>query len=198
LRGSLAEIFDRSTPTPTPAPAATPKVSAPVQPTKVEEPKVPIKKYKQPSIPSSPLGISVRMNGGGEEKKTEESIDNNRYGNAPIDVAELRKLWLEYSQKQENFLKNTMTSAIPELKNDTVAVIEVANGFQQEKIEKVLPELMPYLREVLKNGNLRLEVSVSEEVKTARAFTQKEKLEEMIRENPALGELMGKLSLELD
>jgi hypothetical protein len=120
------------------------------------------------------------------------------YGNQAINLELLRSKWLEFANKQSHFLAQTLRSVIPHIKNEMEVCISLANGFQKEKVDGVYQDLIPYLRKALNNNQFKLNIELSENVKVMKAFTPKEKIEELMKENPALATLIEKFGLEIE
>lgn len=209
LKGPLAPIFEDITPIATPnTPAAkatpTPKVEEKPAPKPVE------KKLPPPGKAMSlgGLGISVRPKAGATPKP-EVKVDNTPtkaveekpapvYTNDSLSPESLRSKWLEFANGQGNMLKQTLGATIPSLVNDKEIKITLHNAFQKEKVNEVAPALIAYLRKVFSNNDLTLSIIVSETIAGAKAFTPKEKMTQMIKANPALGNLIEAFGLEME
>lgn len=129
------------------------------------------------------------------EKVVEESAS---YGNAPLQQKQLNTVWEEYAEQQEGFVKQTLMLANPEVKGDTVIGILLENSFQAEKVMDVKSAMMPYLRNKLNNDSITLDVKISAALESNKAFTPKEKLERLMKDNPALVKLIDTLALEME
>lgn len=208
----MAEIFKNSAAIATPnaqaTPVAAPKVDKPVSAVAKDKPKPAAKPVSLP-----PLGLSVRVTPKPaaapkpvvEEKKAPVVIEapvvktpQAVYGSQPVDVEKLRSVWMDFSNNQTSFLQQTLRSAIPDLKNDTIISITLDNSFQEEKVNSIRQQLLPYLRKTLNNNKLTLDVILTTGTQVSKAYTPKEKLMLMIKENPALGQLIETLALEMD
>lgn len=118
--------------------------------------------------------------------------------NMPIDIERMRLVWLDFANTQTSSVSQTLRTAIPDLQNNTEILITIDNAFQQEKVEDIKPILLPYLRKALNNDKITVVIHVSKSLKTNKAFTPKEKLQELMRKNKDLNDLVIKLGLELD
>ena len=202
----MAPIFDNSTPIPvtktssqTSAPASPARAAEPVKKAEPAKPKV----AKTRTLP--PLGMSVRF-GAKKEIKKEPAVEQKpqvveetpAYGNQPVNPAELNKAWEDFAKGQETFVKQTLTRSNPVLKDGTVVHFLVENSFQEDKVNDVKPVLMPYLRDRLNNQAITVVAEVSASLESTKAFTPKEKLERMMKDNPALVKLVKTLDLQMD
>lgn len=205
LTQALAPIFDDDTPLPVAQTASQsavkPEVQAPQTVAPVRPPK-PVTPVQTKSRQLPPLGMSVRF---GDKKKAVEGQDTEAaaeqvvsYGNTPLDFALLQTVWNDFAQDQETFLQQTLSQANPTIKENAVIHIALVNNFQRDKINEVKAKLLPFLRSHLKNDAISLEVEVSAELESTKAFTPKEKLELMMKDNPALVRLINTLGLEMD
>ncbi len=147
------------------------------------------------------LGVSIKL---GNRNVSQESGDEGvaspaaSYGQDTIDVSKLEKAWQEFARKQEKFIQQTLQNAHPHVQESNRLVITLENIFQRDKINDIKSDLMPYLRAELHNDDLALEIIVSEDVETHKAYTPREKLEEMMKDNPALVKLIKEFDLELE
>ncbi len=203
----MAPIFDNSAPLSVPQTSSQALAKPQAQPAKAEAPVAPVEAAKPKSTKPRtlpPLGMSVRFGAKKppkektEEKPTEQVIEKAAsYGNLPVQQAELNVVWEAFAKGQGTFVQQTLMLSHPVLKGESTVHVRLENSFQQEKINDVKPELMPYLRAKLKNDSITVEVSVSASLESTKAFTPKEKLEQMMKSNPALVKLVKTLDLQM-
>lgn len=119
-----------------------------------------------------------------------------------IDPSALRRYWKLYTQTipSEKLLIAAMLGAEVNLSgNQTAPVCEVTayDDSQAERIKSNRPAILGYLRQNLQNGKVEINVTVSQEQSTQRAFTPREKLMSMMQENGNIKELVETFGLEL-
>lgn len=146
--------------------------------------------------------MSVRLGGKKEETAAEqvEQVAEREIAikNLPLQQALLHTVWEEFASRQDGFVQQTLMLANPEVKGESVIIINLENSFQAEKVNDVKPEMMPYLRSKLQNEDITLEVKISEALESSKAFTPKEKLELLMKDNPSLVKLVNVLGLEME
>lgn len=166
------------------------------------QPKPQLKSKPQASRSKSlpPLGISVRLGANKSTDKSAEQVTEKTsiYGHAPLEQAHLESVWKKFADSQEVFLQQTLLHSIPRLKNDTTVVITLENIFQRDKINDIKSTMMPYLRTHLHNEDVELEIEIPENIENHKAYTPREKLEELMKDNPALVKLIKEFDLELE
>ena len=92
-------------------------------------------------------------------------------------------------------LQSTL-SKMPEMKDDYQLVLEIENTVQEDLINSIKPELVSWLRMELKNSKIQLTTLVTEKVKGRIIYTDSEKYEELVKENPSLALLRQKFNLD--
>ncbi len=133
-----------------------------------------------------------------EKVKVEQEVENNSFT-----FDQLQEKWLAFaedSKKSRPRLANAMTAAVPQLEDDgTTVVFVVSNQVQKEAVEqKILPELLKFLRQNLHNGNIDLVVKVDDEglVKGTTLYKDQDKLNHFYEKNPVIQELRKELDLD--
>ncbi len=179
----------KAVPTPQAAPAVKKETAKPSQ--------------KSPSRPLPPLGLSVKpgANKAAAQKQNSTPIvadKKEEYNDAIVTQESMLKVWETFANQQEAFIKQTLNNADPTLKNGQEICITLENTFKEDKVNEIKTVLMPFLRRQLRNNQLTLSISITDDLVTTRAFTPKEKLELMMKENPALGKLIDTLGLEME
>ena len=149
------------------------------------------------------LGVSIRgkSNKLVEEQgveETEQVLLPQADQLQPLNRAEVEAKWRTFARAQENFTEQTLLSAMPQVDGDNTITVALQNNFQKHTIEEVQQTLMPYLRKQLNNRDIILNLVVSADLESTRAFTPHERLKEMIKEQPELKLLIERFNLEIE
>lgn len=89
-------------------------------------------------------------------------------------------------------------SNLPQIIDDHILVLEINNRIQEDLINTIKPELLPWLRTELKNSKIQLITKITEKVKGRIIYTDSEKFDEMVKSNPQLTVLTQKFNLSFD
>lgn len=89
-------------------------------------------------------------------------------------------------------------SNLPQIIDDHILVLEINNRIQEDLINTIKPELLPWLRAELKNSKIQLITKITETVKGRIIYTDSEKFDEMVKSNPQLTVLTQKFNLSFD
>ena len=133
----------------------------------------------------------------------EEKIESiNRTGkNEEFTEDQLRMNWRQFAFKARDENQKTLHAAMidrdPVLKSGFEISYTVANNIQLEFIETHKIDLLGYLREKLKNDELKITLTVESEASTAPT-TSKDKFKEMAKQNPELNNLRKRFKLDFD
>ena len=92
-------------------------------------------------------------------------------------------------------LQSTLSN-LPELKEDFQLVLEIENTVQEDLISTIKPELVSWLRKELKNSKIQMNTVITEKVKGRIIYSDAEKYDELLKENPSLALLRQKLNLD--
>jgi hypothetical protein len=92
-------------------------------------------------------------------------------------------------------LQSTLSNP-PKLKEDFQLVLEIENTVQEDLISTIKPELVSWLRKELRNSKIQLNTVITEKVKGRIIYTDAEKFDELLKENPSLALLRKKLNLD--
>lgn len=164
------------------------------------------KKEDTTTIQSKPQSISIGgigeispeiLNPKKEEVKVEKEVENNAFT-----FEQLQEKWLEFAEenrKSRPRFANAMMVTVPQLEDDTTVVFLVSNQAQKESVEqKIMPELLKYLRQSLCNGNISLAIRVDDDghIKGPSLYTNEAKLSHFCEKNPAIQELRKELDLD--
>lgn len=121
---------------------------------------------------------------------------------AEVDPSALRRYWQEYTQTipAEKLLIAMMLDTKIELEKQgsrPVCMVTVKDNMQKDKINSSRMSILSYLQANLNNSLLDIQISVAEQEVVHKAFTPREKLQEMITNNPDMQDLINTFGLEL-
>ncbi|HJN63241.1 MAG TPA: DNA polymerase III subunit gamma/tau [Flavobacteriales bacterium] len=115
---------------------------------------------------------------------------------------ELQKVWQEYisiqKEKGKPNFATTLDMNSPVLKEGNQVEILISNKSQEIVIEKEKIDLHEYLRKKLENDAIEVITKIQENNKEKVPYTNKDKYEQMTKENPKLQSLKEKLGLDFD
>lgn len=107
--------------------------------------------------------------------------------------------WNKFAQKLEDrgqkILNTLMLINDPVLENTTI-FHELPNNSTKEEFQKAIPEILGYLRGMLHNHDISIELKVNETVGNKRAFTPLEKFNRLNEINPNLELLKNTFDLD--
>jgi DNA polymerase-3 subunit gamma/tau len=143
-------------------------------------------------------GISIRTapTQSAEPQGPQEQHTN---GAEPVDPDRLIELWKEFTTQipTETVLINTMQLCLPKLVSPTDFEVEVSTPDQKARLEHMAIEIYNYIRPRLHNGALRMSVRISAATAPTRAFSPREKYQQMLASNPDLDKLREAFGLDL-
>jgi DNA polymerase-3 subunit gamma/tau len=114
---------------------------------------------------------------------------------------EFEKAWLTYAEqfKQDSpDLYVTLTSKMPELKDDFTIELTIENVVQEKEIADRKLDMLTFFRNELSNYKLQLQTVVNKNHENIKPFTPQEKFKKMAEKNPAIKKLKDKFDLEID
>ena len=165
---------------------------------------------KKPVMRPEMMNVSIR----GTRMKWEETeasqpapqpsapAPEEKYENRPFKDSELNFYWRDFAMnhlpKEEKANSARMMNITPKPLNDTAYEILVDNEMVGKYMNKLLPDVLKYIREQLHNRQVVLSVRVSEAHEVVRAYNQAEKFQLMSKRNPKLLKLAQKFNLTLD
>lgn len=94
-------------------------------------------------------------------------------------------------------LKSSL-SRKPVLSDDGTLLLQIDNSVQEEQIQAYKPQLVAWLRSELKNTGIDLTTEINQVIVQKIAYTDTEKLEEMLRKNRNLAILKQRFHLDFD
>ncbi|RYH71870.1 DNA polymerase III subunit gamma/tau [Flavobacteriaceae bacterium 144Ye] len=187
-------------------PQQQPKQEKPVTSVKEEaattyEPPKPKIALKRDATTTSGLSLkSIRAKKEHQIRQMEVIIDENDLPREAFTEEEFISVWNDYIKtlhtKGEKIMASILEMDTPKL-NETSIELEFPNETLKLELEKAQYPLMEYMRRTLKNYDLKLEISVNEEVAKQYVFTAKDKFEKLKEKNPNIELLKTTFGLDL-
>jgi len=119
-----------------------------------------------------------------------------------FDNEQLQKVWQKYisiqKEKGKSNFATTLDMNSPALKEDYKVEILISNKSQEIVIEKEKIDLHEYLRKNLENAAVEVITKIQENNKERVPYTNKDKYEQMAKDNPNLNTFIEKLGLDFD
>lgn len=121
---------------------------------------------------------------------------------AEIDPSALRRCWKDFTQTipAEKLLIAMMLDTNVELVHKDgkpICKVTVKDKLQQDKINASRMSILQYLQTNLRNSMLDIQYLISEQHVARKAFTPREKLQDMMSKNSELQNLIDRFGLEL-
>lgn len=121
---------------------------------------------------------------------------------ATVEPSALRRYWQEFTTTipAEKLLIATMLDTTVNLESDgtrPVCKVSVRDQQQMDRLSSSRMAILSYLQANLKNSKLDLQFKIEETKATRKAFTPREKLQEMMAKNPDMQQLIDTFKLEL-
>ena len=146
--------------------------------------------------------IKDALSGNNEENKVQENGQSNftQYNEnlfEPITQEQVNEKWKEFIEKMSD--RPSLCSAlsnVPELTEGNKLLLVIGNSVQEEDIRLIKPELISWLRKVLRNSGVELITSIGKIESERMIFSDSEKLQMMMQKNPNLNELKQKFNLD--
>jgi DNA polymerase III subunit gamma/tau len=91
-----------------------------------------------------------------------------------------------------------MTKNKPVIKKDHVVELVADNVIQADLVNEKKPELLSKLRKALRNYSIDIQTRINKSIKAEKAYLPTEKLEMLVKKNPAVEKLMKTFNLDLD
>lgn len=145
--------------------------------------------------------ISSILNPRQEENESQEEAEETALDSSdckPLDQEALQIEWMRYAREQlptQVFLRETMQSCFPVVVSEQEFKVTLLNDLQKQALEEQQEDLLRFLQNELSNAFLKMHVEVSEQPQDSRPITVGERVEYLIKENPATETLIQKLSL---
>lgn len=123
-----------------------------------------------------------------------------KYADEPFSETDMLLFWNKFSQKLEErgqrILFSLMALSSPKLEQKTI-IYELPNEGSKIDFEAIKPELLGYLRGMLHNHFIELELKVNETIEPKKLVTIQDKYKRFKEINPLLEELRKTFDLEL-
>ncbi len=91
-----------------------------------------------------------------------------------------------------------MTRHKPVLTQTGSVMLTIDNAIQADMIQEKKPEILSVLRKALRNYKIDIETRIISKKKTEKAYLPTEKLQKLIKKNPAIEKLQKSLGLDLE
>ena len=162
----------------------------------------PVQKVKRPSATTKLPSIEALKNSVGShtEARVKEQVVAPKTSEA-FTKKELEHHWKEFSEKKQQEgkrLEYLVLSQEPQLVDDLTVRIKLNSSVQIDTVDRLKSELMPYLREKLKNDHLKLEAELEMDESKPLIYTPAEKFKYLADKHPTLKILQEKLGLDPD
>ncbi len=177
------------------------------QPSKTETEVADIDKKKEPIQKKSPafrksISISVKhTNPILQQKETATTTVETPQNNEENEVVDLEKVlvgWERYEEELANDVakKSLMKNHKPVEVIKNVIVVKVDNKFQQDELNQM--DVIQFLRQELRNNQLRFKVEINEKDEMERYLTPKEIFQKMVEKKPLLEKFRKEFEMEVD
>ncbi|MDC1505470.1 DNA polymerase III subunit gamma/tau [Winogradskyella sp.] len=127
-------------------------------------------------------------------------IDENDLPKEPVTQEALTKAWQEYTlvmdRKGEKIMASILQMDLPKLKGTTLH-LTYSNNTNKIEVERAEFPLLAYLKKKLLNYDLKLHITVNEEIAKKYAFTPLEKYEKLKEKNPSIEVLRKTFGLDV-
>jgi len=156
----------------------------------------------QPKKSTSGLSLrSIREKKEHQLRQMEVVIDEDNLPTEPVTQEALTEAWKAYTQKMDAKGEKIMASILqmdqPILKDGTTICLTYSNNTNKIELERAEFPLMTFLKKTLLNYNLKLHITVNEEVAKKYAFTPQEKYEKLKEKNPNIEVLRKMFGLDI-
>jgi DNA polymerase-3 subunit gamma/tau len=119
--------------------------------------------------------------------------------NTSFSQEKLNEVWQEMAKNvKTESIRIAFQARNPMLKEDNRIVFEVENKILESQINDILVNLKPYLSKRLNNNQFHIDIVVLQREETALTpYTDEEKVQDMKKRNPALGDFMEKMEVQV-
>jgi DNA polymerase-3 subunit gamma/tau len=133
-------------------------------------------------------------------RQMEVVIDENDLPKEPVTQEALTDAWKAYTAQMDTKGEKIMASILqmdaPKLK-DTTICLTYSNNTNKIELERAEFPLMTFLKKRLLNYDLKLDITVNEEIAKKYAFTPQEKYEKLKEKNPNIEILRQMFGLDI-
>ncbi|WP_225035767.1 DNA polymerase III subunit gamma/tau [Winogradskyella sp. SM1960] len=177
---------------------ATPKETVSTVEEPVSIPKISINKPKKST---SGLSLkSIREKKEHQLRQMDVVIDEENLPKEPVSQEALTEAWKAYTkkmdQKGEKIMASILQMDMPKLEGTTI-YLTYSNNTNKIELERAEFPLMTFLKKKLLNYDLKLDITVNEEVAKKYAFTPLEKYEKLREKNPNIEVLRKTFGLDV-
>ena len=147
--------------------------------------------------------IKDALSGNTDENRVKEDAQKgtfSQYDEAlfePFTQEMLAEKWKEFKEKMAD--RPSLCSAlsnVPEIIEGNKLLLKIGNSVQEEDIRLIKPELISWLRKVLRNAGIELTTGIGKIESERMIFSDSEKLQMMMKKNPQLNDLKQKFNLD--
>ena len=174
-------------------------------PPKAATPPPPVEKKEEPSAKPLPK-VTFKHFGAGKKEEGQDASQpaappSGELGEVPIDAERLASAWYAFiaSLPHESVaLAGRLKGLLPTVKDGDTAELKVSNPQVQQTVENLMPQILGTMRTELRNAKFTLETQLEELQEVVKSYSPTEMLGEMQKQNPEVGELVGRLNLTFD
>jgi len=169
---------------------------------KVEEPiEIPKISINKPKSATSGLSLrSIREKKEHQLRQMEVVIDEDDLPKEPVTQEALTEAWKAYTaqmdKKGEKIMASILQMDMPKLESTTI-YLTYSNNTNKIELERAEFPLMAFLKKKLLNYDLKLDITVNEEIAKKYAFTPIEKYEKLKEKNPNIEVLRQTFGLDV-
>ncbi|WP_298894808.1 DNA polymerase III subunit gamma/tau [uncultured Psychroserpens sp.] len=164
------------------------------------EPPKPVLELKKDQRTSGLSLKSIRAKKEHQIKQMEVVIDVDDLPTEDFTEEQFHEAWNAYiaqlHKKGEKIMASILEMGKPGLKGTDIQ-LEFPNDTLRVELERAQYPLMEFLRKTLQNFNLKLDISVNEEISKKYAFTTQEKYEKLKEKNPSIEVLRKTFGLDI-
>ncbi len=120
--------------------------------------------------------------------------------NEPVQPDALRRAWKDYisTNPTEKLLNNVMVGYLPQQVDGTQYLVTLASEAQLDILNNHKEAIVRYIRQMVHNSHVEIQYEVAtEDVLQRRAYSPREKIQDMINQNQVVDELIDTFKLEL-
>ncbi len=163
-------------------------------------------KYK-PTTPSISGIINGKLSSATKQQETDQSqsLAKKKKQEKQIEdfsIEELMENWLRFAEmmrKEKPRMATTLKASNPVIKDDFVIEIEMSNKVQEDDFNLMIKaDLANFLRQELKNDNLKIATFVPETNKEKALYTDEDKYKYLSEKNPNINKLKQRLNLDFE
>ncbi len=136
-----------------------------------------------------------------ESSKPDKSAEPANLPSESYSIEQFTVAWNKlaaFYKKSSLALSLAMTSHKPAINQSGKVIIKIDNVIQADLIREKRPEILGAIRQVLKNYQINIETHVVTKKKAEKAYLPTEKLQNLIKKNPAVEKLQKMLGLDLE